>query len=47
MSRFLLLLRDDPAVFSALSPEEMHAIIQKYVAWGQRPRAEGRLTASD
>ena len=38
MSRFLLLLRDDPSTFSSLSPEKMQAIIQKYVAWGNRLR---------
>ena len=47
MSRFLLLLRDDPSTFSSLSPDEMQAIIQKYVAWGDRLRADGRLVASD
>lgn len=47
MSRFLLLLRDDPSVFATLSPEEMQAIVRKYMVWGDRLRSEGRLVTSD
>jgi hypothetical protein len=47
MSRFLLLLRDDPSVFASLSPDQMQAIIQRYIAWGQALRAGGRLISSD
>ena len=47
MSRFLLLLRDDPSTFAHLSPAEMQAIIQKYIAWGNGLRASGRLITSD
>ena len=47
MSRFLLLLRDDPSTFAHLSPAEMQAIIQKYIAWGNGLRESGRLDGSD
>lgn len=41
MSKFMVLLYDDPAGFMSLSPEEMQKAIQKYVTWGDRLRAEG------
>ena len=47
MSRFLLLLRDDPSTFAHLSPAEMQAVIQKYIAWGNGLRDSGRLIGSD
>ena len=47
MSRFLLLLRDEPSTFAHLSPAEMQAIIQKYIAWGNGLRDGGRLIGSD
>jgi hypothetical protein len=47
MSRFLLLLRDEPSTFEHLSPAEMQAIIQKYIAWGNGLRDSGRLIGSD
>ena len=43
MSRFLVLLRDDPSGFASLSPAEMHTIIEKYIAWGARLRASGHM----
>jgi hypothetical protein len=43
MSRFLVLLRDDPSGFAGLSPAEMQAIIEKYIAWGARLQASGHL----
>lgn len=43
MSRFLVLLRDDPSGFASLSPADMQAIIEKYIAWGARLRASGHL----
>lgn len=43
MSRFLVLLRDDPSGFASLSPADMQAIIEKYMAWGARLRASGHL----
>jgi hypothetical protein len=43
MSRFLVLLRDDPSGFASLSPAEMQTIIEKYIAWGARLRASGHM----
>lgn len=47
MPRFLVLARDEPQSFAALSPAEMQALIQRYVAWGERLAAAGHLEASD
>jgi len=47
MSRFLLLLRDDPSVFANLSPDQMQAIIKRYIAWGQRLREAKRVISSE
>lgn len=41
MSKYLLLLHDDPSGFMSLSPEEMQKAIEKYIAWGDRLRASG------
>lgn len=41
MSKFLLLLHDDPSGFMSLSPEEMQKAIEKYIAWGNGLRASG------
>lgn len=35
MSRFMLVLRDDPSRFADISPSEMQAIIERYQAWGK------------
>lgn len=43
MSRFLVLLRDDPSGFASLGPAQMQAAIEKYIAWGERLRASGHL----
>lgn len=45
-NQYILILRDDPAVFD-LSPDEMQAVIQRYVDWRNRLEADGRLVASD
>jgi hypothetical protein len=47
MSRFLVLLRDEPSGFASLSPAEMQAIIEKYIAWGARLRASGHLVLGE
>ena len=44
MSRFLVLLRDDPSGFASLSPAEMQTIIEKYIAWGARLRPMAKRT---
>lgn|SRR5437868_9755113 len=33
MSKYLLLLRDNPGRFADSSPEEIQQIMQKYIAW--------------
>jgi hypothetical protein len=43
MPRFLVLPRDVPAEFLALSPEEMQAVIMRYHAWAQGHIEAGRL----
>jgi len=43
MSRFLVLLRDEPSGFASLSPDQMQTIIEKYIAWGARLRASGHM----
>ena len=45
MSRFLVVPREDPAVFADLSPEEMQTIIERYVAWSHE--LGDRLLAGD
>lgn len=47
MSRFLVLLRDDPSGFASLSPAQMQAIIEKYIAWGARLRASGHMVLGE
>jgi hypothetical protein len=47
MSRFVVLLRDDPSGFASLSPEEMQAVIEKYIAWSERLRSSGRLVLGE
>lgn len=43
MDSYLLLLREDPSQYAALSPAEMGAIIEQYRAWSQKLAAQGRL----
>lgn len=47
MSRFVVLLRDEPSGFASLSPEQMQAVIEKYIAWGDRLRSSGRLVLGE
>ena len=47
MSRFVVLLRDDPSGFASLSPEQMQAIIEKYMAWTEGLRATGALVLGE
>ncbi len=46
MAQYMLLLYDDPAHWTHLSPEEMQKAIEKYVAWGQKLRQHGIFVAS-
>lgn len=43
MSKFVLILHDNPSGFAALSPAEMQAVIAEYGAWAQKLGAMGRL----
>ncbi|MGH9311699.1 MAG: YciI family protein [Vicinamibacterales bacterium] len=46
MPQYMLVLRDNPAVFATMSPDEIQRVIQKYVAWGDSLRARGLLAGS-
>lgn len=41
MPRFMLLLHDNPDGFTALSPQQMQDVLEKYVTWGDRLRSSG------
>lgn len=41
MSKFLLILRDDPSQFSDTSPAEFQAMIEKYQTWAAGLAARG------
>lgn len=44
----MLLLYNDPSVWSKLSPEEMQRATEKYMAWGQKPfNRDGKRLADD
>jgi hypothetical protein len=47
MPRYLLLLRDSGQFPTDLSPQEMQAIIGRYMQWGNRLREKGLLKGSD
>jgi len=44
MAEYLVLLHEDPAVTSQLSPTQMQAVIRRYSDWVNGLREEGRLT---
>jgi hypothetical protein len=47
MAQFLLLARDrGDEMFAGMSPEEIQRIIQRYIAWGDRLKAAGRMRAN-
>jgi len=43
MSKFILLLHEDPATFAGMSPEEMQRIVGVYRAWKESLIAKGKL----
>ena len=43
MPKFIMLLHDSGTFPPDLSPDQIQAIIQRYVAWKQRVQANGRL----
>ena len=48
MNQYILLLRNDPAIFrsESMSPQRMQEIYGKYRAWRERLAKEGRVGAS-
>ncbi len=46
MAQYMLLLYDNPAKWTSLSPEEMQKAIGKFMAWGQKLRQKGAFVAS-
>ncbi len=47
MSKFMILLYDNPSSWGALSPEQMQEAVQKYWAWGDKLRKQGNFLSSD
>ena len=48
MSKFLLLLHDDPTSWQKVSPEEMQKAVEKYMAWTKLPfTIDSKRLASD
>lgn len=45
MSKYMLLLRDDPSGFADSSPEEIQEIMQRYIAW--RASLQSRILAGN
>lgn len=47
MPKYLLILRDDPADFAKMSPAEMQACIEKYIAWSKALGAKGHMVGGE
>ena len=47
MPKYMLLLHDNPASFKDVSPNDMQAIVEKYIAWGRKLRETGIIQSSD
>ena len=45
MHDYLLLLHESPAETARLSPTEMQALVERYVAWSQAIASQGRLVS--
>ncbi|HVS12196.1 MAG TPA: YciI family protein [Planctomycetota bacterium] len=43
MPKYMLVLRDDPSVFTTYGPGDMQRILETYNAWSGRMAQEGRL----
>lgn len=43
MPDYLVLLHEDPAAFSGMSPTQAQAVIQRYTDWVTKLKATGRL----
>jgi hypothetical protein len=44
MAKFMLILHETPNGFRNMSPEEMQRVVEKYMAWGSKLGAAGKLT---
>jgi hypothetical protein len=43
MPQFMLLLHDRPSVLAGMSPADMQAVIERYLAWSRALRARGAV----
>jgi hypothetical protein len=43
----MLLLHDNPAAFTNVSPDQMQKVVEKYIAWGRKLRDAGVIKAGD
>jgi hypothetical protein len=47
MPKFVLLLRESQQAFAGLSPQEIQAIIQKYIDWVARLQSQGHFVLGE
>jgi hypothetical protein len=47
MPKYMLLLHDNPTAFKDVSPNDMQAIVEKYIVWGRKLREAGIIQSSD
>ncbi len=47
MDKYLLLLREDPSQYAAISPTQMQSIIEQYRQWAGKLAQAGRLAGGD
>jgi hypothetical protein len=47
MPNYMLLLHDNPAAFTNVSPDQMQRVVERYIAWGNKLREAGVMKAGD
>lgn len=47
MPHYMLVIRENPAVFKDYSPERFQMLLEKFGAWSQKMAAEGRLVGGN
>lgn len=47
MKKFMLIAYDNPAMYSSISPGEMQAIVEKYMAWTADIASKGHLVMGE
>src|SRR6476469_9576029 len=47
MAQYMLLLYSQPADWAKVSPEDFQKALEKYLAWGNKMRAAGKLVGSN